>query len=302
MVRSSVKLPTPYRVAAGLIYLSVGSLVGLLLAPLVVVSLVLRAVSWLPLVGLPRALSLCVRGGSALARWAGRAPADRPPRSSPLSEALREVPAKMAALRDGFSFSLPMLRAVADLERLLAHSVAVDRPGPGEPPHPASAQREEQRESSEANWDDIGYLGLLLLGTVWLIPLAALAIPVVSFLVALPVGPTEQLAFGPGNTILVDGPGTRILVALGSVVTFAVLTTLLFDGPAARPYGPPHPQPDRRGRGAAPGGGRGTPAHRRTPGQRRRLPASGTRSARRRAGPAGDAPDDALLCEKAPQR
>ncbi|MER5733144.1 histidine kinase [Streptomyces sp. NPDC002138] len=223
-----MKLPTPYRVAAGLIYLSVGSLVGLLLAPLVVVSLVLRAISWLPLVGLPRVVSLCVRGWAAAARWAGRTPEDRPPRGSALHEALREVPARMAALRDGFSFSLPMLRAVADLERLLAHSVAVDRTGPGDPPHRVTAVREEQRQSSEANWDDIGYLGLLLLGTVWLIPLAALAIPVVSFLVALPVGPTEQLAFGPGNTILVDGPGTRILVALGSVLVFGVLIGLLF--------------------------------------------------------------------------
>ncbi|MGW0402729.1 sensor histidine kinase [Streptomyces sp. NPDC003002] len=223
-----MKLPNPYRVAAGLIYLSVGSLVGLLVAPLVVISLALRAVSWLLLVGLPASVALCVRGGARLARLAGiAARTSRPPgQGQALRDALREVPARMAALRDGLSFSLPLLRAVADLERLLAHSVAGDSV-PGEAPHRA-ALREERGRPSEASWDDIGYLGLLLLGTVWLVPLAALVIPLVAFIVALPVGAPEQLAFGPGNTILVAEPGTRVLVALAAALAFAVLVCLLF--------------------------------------------------------------------------
>lgn len=224
-----MKLPNPYRVAAGLIYLSVGSLVGLLVAPLVVISLMLRAVSWLLLVGLPASVALGVRGGARLARLAGAgARTSRPPgQGQALRDGLREVPARMAALRDGLSFSLPLLRAVADLERLLAHSVAGDS-GPGEPPHRAAALREERRRPSEASWDDIGYLGLLLLGTVWLVPLAALTIPIVAFIVALPLGAPEQLAFGPGNTILVAEPGTRVLVALAAVLAFAVLLGVLF--------------------------------------------------------------------------
>ncbi|MGW0366582.1 sensor histidine kinase [Streptomyces sp. NPDC002990] len=221
-------MPNPYRVAAGLIYLSVGSLVGLLVAPLVVISLVLRAVSWLLLVGLPMSVALCVRGGARLARLAGigTGKSTTPGQGQALRDALREVPARMAALRDGLSFSLPLLRAVADLERLLAHSVAGDSV-PGEPAHRA-ALREERGRSSEASWDDIGYLGLLLLGTVWLVPLAALMIPLVAFIVALPVGAPEQLAFGPGNTILVAEPATRVLVALAAVLAFAVLVCLLF--------------------------------------------------------------------------
>ncbi|MEU9232744.1 sensor histidine kinase [Streptomyces subrutilus] len=225
-------MPNPYRVAAGLIYLSVGSLVGLLVAPLVAVSLMLRAASWLLLVGLPTSVVLCARGGARLARMAGLAGAgastSRPPgQGQALRNALREVPVRMAALRDGLSFSLPLLRAVADLERLLAHSVAGES-GPAEPPHRAEALREERRRSSEVSWDDIGYLGLLLLGTVWLVPLAALTIPIVAFIVALPVGAPEQLAFGPGNTILVAEPGTRVLVALAAVLAFAVLLGVLF--------------------------------------------------------------------------
>ncbi|MHC5705930.1 sensor histidine kinase [Streptomyces sp. PKU-MA01144] len=224
-------LPTPYRVAAGLIYLSVGSLVGLLLAPLVVASLALRAASWLLLAGLPAAVVAAVRGAAAVARWGVPARRRRTPRpAGALTEVLRQVPARMAALRDGMSFSLPLLRAVADLERLLAHSVVGD---PGDPAHrSAAAEREAERErehrSAEASWDDIGYLGLLLFGTVWLLPLAALAVPVVAFVVALPLGPPEQLAFGPGLTLPVTGPATRVSVAAASVALFSALLGLLF--------------------------------------------------------------------------
>jgi signal transduction histidine kinase len=140
---------------------------------------------------------------------------------------LRQVPARMAALRDGMSFSLPLLRAVADLERLLAHSVVGD---PGDPSHRfTEADREVQRErrSAEAGWDDIGYLGLLLLGTVWLLPLATLAFPVIAFAIALPIGPPEQLAFGPGLTLPVTGTVTRVSVAVASVVLFSVLLGVL---------------------------------------------------------------------------
>ncbi|MFI6108704.1 sensor histidine kinase [Streptomyces sp. NPDC051310] len=222
-------LPTPYRVAAGLIYLSVGSLVGLLLAPLLVASLVLRAVSWCLLVGLPTVVVVAVRGVAAAVRWAVPAVRRRPPGpGNALGEVLQQVPARMAVLRDGMSFSLPLLRAVADLERLLAHSVVGD---PGDPSHrSAEADREADREhrSAEAGWDDIGYLGLLLLGTVWLLPLAALAFPVVALIVALPIGPPEQLAFGPGVTLLVTGAVTRVSVVVVSVAVFTVLLGLLF--------------------------------------------------------------------------
>ncbi|MGP4004651.1 sensor histidine kinase [Streptomyces sp. 8N706] len=221
--------PIPYRVAAGLIYLSVGSLVGLLLAPLLLVSLALRAASWLLLVGLPMAVVLGVRAVAAVVRWATRAGGRPPPRpDNPLREVLRQLPAWMALLRDGLSFSLPLLRAIADLERLLAHSVVGD-PGQGEGPHRAAVGgREREHRPTEASWDDIGYLGLLLLGTVWLLPLAALAFPVVAFIVALPIGPPEQLAFGPGNTLVVAGAVTRVSVAAASVVLFSVLLGLLF--------------------------------------------------------------------------
>lgn len=221
--------PTSYRVAAGLIYLSVGSLVGLLLAPLLIVSLALRAASWLLLVGLPMTVVLGVRAVAAVARWAtgaGKRPRHRP--DTPLREVLRQLPNRVAHLRNGLSFSLPLLRAVADLERLLAHSVAGD-PGQGDgTPRAAAEEREWEHRTAEASWDDIGYLGLLLLGTVWLLPLAALALPVVVFLIALPIGPPEQLAFGPGNTLLVTGAVTRVSVALASVALFAVLLRLLF--------------------------------------------------------------------------
>ncbi|MCA1218507.1 sensor histidine kinase [Streptomyces sp. 8L] len=212
--------------AAGLIYLSVGSLVGLLLAPLLLASLVLRAVSWILLVGLPAALALGARTVAAAARWGAGTRRRRP--NSPLREVLWQLPVRMARLRDGLSFSLPMLRAVADLERLLAHSV-VGEPGQADGPYRSAAEeREWEYRSAEASWNDLGYLGLLLLGTVWLLPLAALAVPVITFVVALPVGPPQQLAFGPGNTLLVTGPVTRLSVAVSSVAFFSVLMGLLF--------------------------------------------------------------------------
>ncbi|MCF1649920.1 sensor histidine kinase [Streptomyces indiaensis] len=221
--------PSPHRMAAGLIYLSVGSLVGLLLAPLLAASLALRAVSWLLLVGLPTATAAAARGAGAVVRRAVPAARRRTAGAgpTPLGEVLRQVPVRMAALRDGMSFSLPLLRAVADLERLLAHSVVGD---PGDPAHRfTEADREVQRErrSAEAGWDDIGYLGLLLLGTLWLLPLATLAFPVIAFVIALPIGPPEQLAFGPGLTLPVTGPVTRVSVAVASVAVFTVLLGLL---------------------------------------------------------------------------
>ncbi|EST38514.1 hypothetical protein N566_06935 [Streptomycetaceae bacterium MP113-05] len=216
----------PYRVAVGLIYLSVGSLVGLLVAPLVVISLVLRAVSWLVLVGLPMAVVLCVRAVAAAGLTAaGERLSPGPDRA--FREALREVPARMTLLRDGLSLSLPLLRAVADLERLLAHSVVGDSRQEGSPPRPP-APHQEERQSPRARWDDMGYLGLLLLGSVWLVPLAALAVPIITFVVALPIGPPEQLAFGPGNMILVADPVVRLSVAGSSVLVFAALLCVLF--------------------------------------------------------------------------
>ncbi|MER7764262.1 histidine kinase [Streptomyces sp. NPDC097619] len=227
-----------------------GSLVGLLLAPLVVVALLLRALSWLLMVGLPIGAVGCLRGVTAVLRWgAGERP--RPPLVAELRTALGRLPARVAAVREGLSFSLPLLRAIADLERHLAHSVVGEPPpGPlpaGPPPAPgpspsgggpvrtsagpgAGAGGPVARGPGEgrAGWDDIGYLGLLLLGTVWLVPLAALAIPVVSFVVALPFGAPEQLAFGPGLTIRVEGAGTRAAVASASVAVFAGLLLLLF--------------------------------------------------------------------------
>ncbi|MET7557143.1 sensor histidine kinase [Streptomyces albidoflavus] len=220
-----MKFSTSYRVAAGLIYLSIGSLVGLLLAPLLLLSLVLRLASWLPLVAVPKAVLLCVRAGSAVGRWrAGERAPGSPGRDSPMREVLRQLPARMAVLHEGLSFSLPLLRAVADLERLLAHSVVGDN-GQSDPLRPTAKTEPEERP--RAGWDDIRYVGLLLLGTVWLLPLAALAVPVVVFVVTLPLGPPEQLAFGPGNTLTVSGPVTRVTVALAAAALFTVLMGLL---------------------------------------------------------------------------
>lgn len=218
---------TPYRMFAGLIYLSIGSLVGLLLVPLFLLSLALRLTSWLPLVGAPRAVLLYVRAKSKVGRWLARErKADFAGPDSPMQEVLRQLPARMAALHEGLSFSLPLLRAIADLERLLAHSVVGDT-SRSNALRPAAVE-EEPYERPKAGWDDIRYIGLLLLGAVWLLPLAALAVPVVVFVVALPLGPPEQLAFGPGNTLTVSGPMTRVMVTLASAAVFTVLMGLLF--------------------------------------------------------------------------
>ncbi|MFF8593578.1 sensor histidine kinase [Streptomyces sp. NPDC015220] len=226
MARSPVTLPAPYRVVADLFYLSVGSLVGLLLAPLLAAALALRAVSWLLFVGLPTVGIVAVRGSAAAIRWTVPAARRRPSRTDhALAEVLRQVPARWAVLREGMSFSLPLLRAVADLERLLAHSVLGDH---GDPSHRSAEETERERRSPEAGWDDVGYLGLLLLGTVWLLPLAALVFPVITFAVALPVGPPEQLAFGPGVTVVVTGALTRLAVAAASMAVFSALLGLLF--------------------------------------------------------------------------
>ncbi|MFD5220524.1 sensor histidine kinase [Streptomyces tendae] len=214
--------------AAGLIYLSVGSLVGLLLVPLLAASLALRAASWLLLVGLPTVMLAFMRGTAAIFWWLRAVLMRRPSTGRAEGGVFRQVTKRMAALREGLSFSLPMLRAVADLERLLAHSVTGDL---GDSSHRFSeADREAEREhrSAEARWGDIGYLGLLLLGAIWLLPLAALAFPVVTFTVALPIGPPEQLALGPGNTLLVAGTFRRAAVAVASVLLFSVLLGLLF--------------------------------------------------------------------------
>ncbi|MER5747005.1 sensor histidine kinase [Streptomyces sp. NPDC002225] len=219
---------TPYRVAAGLIYLSIGSLVGLLLAPLLVLSLLLRVASWLPLVAVPQAVVLCVRVvPTILRRRPGKEDHPGPPEAeSPMREVLRLLPDRMAVLYKGLSFSLPLLRAVADLERLLARSVIADTGQTDAPIRPTA--KTEPEEQPRAGWDDIRYIGLLLLGTVWLLPLASLAVPVVVFLVSLPLGPAEQLAFGPGNTLTVSSTVTRVAVALASVAVFTLLMGLLF--------------------------------------------------------------------------
>ncbi|MFI5979095.1 sensor histidine kinase [Streptomyces sp. NPDC051452] len=228
MASRPVTLSTPYRVAAGLIYLSVGSLVGLLLAPLLAASLALRAISWCLLVGLPTAVVVAVRGAAALVHWAVPAGRRRPRADHALGAVLLQVPDRMAVLRDGMSFSLPLLRALADLERLLAHSVVGDPPDPASRSAEADREAEREHRSVEAGWDDIGYLGLLLFGTLWLLPLAALAFPAVAFAVALPIGAPEQLAFGPGVTLVVDGTLTRLSVAGVSAVVFSLLVALLF--------------------------------------------------------------------------
>ncbi|MFJ8329974.1 sensor histidine kinase [Streptomyces sp. NPDC094437] len=223
-----MKFSTSYRVAAGLIYLSIGSLVGLLLTPLLLLSLALRLASWLPLVAVPKAVLLCVRAGSAVCRWrAGERQPDSLGPVSPMREVLQQLPARMAVLHEGLSFSLPLLRAIADLERLLAHSVTGGM-GQSDAPLRPAATKGELEEQPRAGWDDIRYVGLLLLGAAWLLPLAALAVPVVVFFVTLPLGSPEQLAFGPGNTLTVSGPGTRVTVALASAAVFTVLVGLLF--------------------------------------------------------------------------
>ncbi|UQA94007.1 sensor histidine kinase [Streptomyces halobius] len=227
--RDAGRPPTAFRVAAGLIYLSVGSLVGLLLVPLVVGSVALRAVTLL-LSAVPQLATLGVRSATAAVRRA--LDAERPPRRAERFTA-RAVWKKAGDLRAWFVPSLPLLRAVADLERLLAASV-VD---PGSPPRRPRAKGTDNEADGKGNgpagedagWADFfGYLGLLLLGTVWLVPILALVVPIAAFAVSLPIGPPEQLAFGPGLTVLVEGFWTRLAVGVGSMAGFGLLVTLLF--------------------------------------------------------------------------
>jgi signal transduction histidine kinase len=215
---------------AGLIYLSIGSLAGLLLVPLILVSMILRALFLLLLIGPPLLLTLIVRTVTAFVRWAGLALghdiAPLPEGDTPASAVAREARSRIAVLRPGLAPSLTLLRAVADLERLLAAFMGAGGEGsrrsrePGQP----SGRDREQRTS----WDDLGYLGLLLLGTIWLIPLCALSLPVITFVVSLPLGPPEQLAFGPGRTVVVEGIGVRLLIAASSVALFVSLMCLIF--------------------------------------------------------------------------
>lgn len=225
------RVPTPYRVVAGLIYLSIGSLAGLLLVPLILVSMVLRAVFLLLLIGPPLVLTLIVRTVTAFVRWVGLAlghDIDRLPRGdTPAGAVAREASTRIAALRPGLAPSLTLLRAVADLERLLAAFMGDEgMDGAGRSREPG---RPSQRDRvPRTSWDDLGYLGLLVLGTIWLIPLCALSLPVIAFAVSLPMGPPEQLAFGPGNTVLAEGTGVRLLIAASSLALFVALMCLIF--------------------------------------------------------------------------
>ncbi|MGW1198624.1 sensor histidine kinase [Streptomyces sp. NPDC002536] len=229
--REPDRLPTAFRIAAGLIYLSVGSLVGLLLVPLVVVSVALRAVTLFLLTGVPLLVTLGVHATTSVVRRALHCVAhgaERPPPEpgSGVRPTAREAWKRVADPRAWFVPSLPLLRAVADLERLLAASV-VQEPVSA-PWRPRRGDEGAARDVGDTGWDDLGYLGLLLLGTVWLVPLFALVIPTAAFVVSLPFGRPEQLAFGPGITFVVQGAWLRTLVAVGSVVVFVLLVALLF--------------------------------------------------------------------------
>ncbi|GAU66918.1 hypothetical protein SSP35_03_05670 [Streptomyces sp. NBRC 110611] len=234
MRRGADRPPTAFRVAAGLIYLSVGSLVGLLLVPLVVSSVVLRAVTLL-LSAVPQLATLGVRSATAAVRRA--LGAERPPPQRAERFTARAVWRKAGDLRAWFVPSLPLLRAVADLERLLAARV-VDPDAPPRRPRTkdtgdeAAGRGADGRRAGPAGadtgWADVGYLGLLLLGTVWLVPILALVVPIAAFVVSLPIGPPEQLAFGPGLTVLVEGFWKRLAVGVGSMAGFGLLVTLLF--------------------------------------------------------------------------
>ncbi len=225
------RVPAPYRVLAGLIYLSIGSLAGLLLVPLILVSLVFRAVFLLLFVCPPLVLTLCVRSVTALVRYlvrsVGHDTGDPPQRETLAGALAREARNRIAVLRPGLAPSLTLLHAVAELERLLAGFMRADTAErPGRPRAGSPADR--RGAAPEAAWGDMGYLGLLLLGTLWLIPLFALALPLIAFAVSLPIGPPEQLAFGPGITVVVEGPTVRLLVAVCSLVLFGALLLLIF--------------------------------------------------------------------------
>ncbi|MEJ8660440.1 sensor histidine kinase [Streptomyces sp. MS1.AVA.4] len=217
------------RVAAGVIYLSVGSLVGILLVPLTIAEMALRVVSAL-LNALPLTATLLVQVLTNLVRGilvllvpgAERLP-ERERRLGPTLHKLRH---RLVGMSPGLLSGLPLLRAVADLELLLAASVTQNpasgrrlecaAPEEGEPGHKASG------------WGESGYLCLLLLGLLWLLPVFAMTLPVVAFTASLPFGRTEQLAFGPAGTLVVEGGVTRLCVAVGAIALFALLVMLLF--------------------------------------------------------------------------
>ncbi|MFF2129517.1 sensor histidine kinase [Streptomyces olivochromogenes] len=181
-------------------------------------------------VGPPLLLTLLVRSVTALARHlvrsVGHDTGELLLRETLVDALTREARSRIAVLRPGLVPSLPLLHAVADLERLLAGFM---RGGDGsERPREAGGTGDRRGGAPEAGWGDIGYLGLLLLGTIWLIPLCALALPAIAFAVSLPVGPPEQLAFGPGITVMVEGPAVRLLIATCSLALFGALMLLIF--------------------------------------------------------------------------
>lgn len=110
------------KVAAGAIYLSVGSLVGVLLVPLTLVAIALRVLS-LCLAVLPLAGALFVRAMMKAVRrvlpHAGPEPAPAPPAGPTWRSAWHWV----AGVTPGGLLGIPLLRAAADLERLLAAAV-----------------------------------------------------------------------------------------------------------------------------------------------------------------------------------
>ncbi|MGR4879937.1 sensor histidine kinase [Streptomyces sp. LARHCF249] len=211
------------KVAAGAIYLSVGSLVGVLLVPLTLVAIALRLLS-LCLAVLPLAGALFVRAVMKAVRralpHAGVEPVPAPPPGPTWRSAWHWV----AGVTPGGLLGIPLLRAAADLERLLAAAVLQTSQDDEAGGRPARAPRPR----GAAVWGDLGYLGLLLLGLIWLMPVLALSLPVVAFVVSLPFGRTEQLSFGEGNIIVVEGAWTRLGVGLGAAALFVLLVMLLF--------------------------------------------------------------------------
>ncbi|MFE3554071.1 sensor histidine kinase [Streptomyces sp. NPDC059193] len=239
------------KVAAGAIYLSVGSLVGVLLVPLTLVSIALRLLS-LCLAVLPLAGALFVRAVMKAVRRAVPHAGVEPVPAPAAGPTWRSAWHWVAGVTPGGLLGIPLLRAAADLERLLAAAVlqssasdATGGAGPTGPAggtgppggtaptgpaggQPARAARPEAPRRGAAVWGDLGYLGLLLLGLIWLLPVLALSLPVVAFVVSLPFGRTEQLSFGEGNTIVVEGAATRLGVGLGAAVLFVLLVMVLF--------------------------------------------------------------------------
>ncbi|MFI5618570.1 sensor histidine kinase [Streptomyces sp. NPDC051567] len=218
------------RIAAGVIYLSVGSLVGILLIPLTIAEMALRVVFAL-LSALPLMAALLVQGLTNLTRGiiALLSPrAERlPERENRLGPTLHKLRHRMADMSPGLLSGLPLLRAVADLELLLAASVTQNPASPGRRLEHAAPTEVEARQKA-SGWGESRYLCLLLLGMLWLLPVFTMTLPVVAFTASLPFGRTEQLAFGPAGTLVVEGGVTRLCVAVGALALFAALVMLLF--------------------------------------------------------------------------